>query len=157
MIVAGTGHRPGKAYPHGDDALWQLIHLAESALAEIKPTAVISGMALGFDTALAKASLRLGIPLWAYIPFVGQEGRWPTPSQVRYHLLLNQAERVRVVCRGGFSAEKMMARNRAMVDDSQLVLALYDGSNSGTGNAVVYAKGRGVPIRNLWSRWRSGE
>lgn len=150
LVVAGTGHRPGRAYSHSDEDLWRLIHLVEGALAPLKPTAVISGMALGFDTALAKASLRLGIPLWAYLPFVGQEGRWPPQSRERYHLLLSQAEKIVVVSPGGFAAPKMMARNRAMVDDCQLLLAFWDGSKSGTGNAVVYAKGRGVPVRNLW-------
>jgi hypothetical protein len=34
-------------------------------------------MARGWDLALAKAAVELGLPLFAAIPFVGQESRWP--------------------------------------------------------------------------------
>ena len=38
------------------------------------------------------------------------------------------------------------ARNHGMVDACDMMLALYDGTPSGTGNCVTYAQKQGVPV-----------
>ncbi|WP_188052008.1 hypothetical protein [Azospirillum sp. Sh1] len=47
----------------------------------------------------------------------------------------------------------MNTRNEWMVDHSDRLLALWDGSQGGTANCVRYARGLGRPIDNLWSEW----
>ncbi|MCR6108624.1 hypothetical protein HXA32_20345 [Salipaludibacillus agaradhaerens] len=42
--------------------------------------------------------------------------------------------------RRGLAAEFLDLRNNGMLDHSDVLLALYDGSSSGTGNAVAYAR-----------------
>lgn len=158
MIIAGTGHRPDKLRIGALDGYHPAVHarlvdLARAALLREAPERVISGMALGWDTALAEAALELGIPFDAYVPFAGQESRWPEPSRRHYHDLLARAHRVEIVCPGGYSPEKMQRRNERMVDDADFLLALWDGSAGGTRNCIAYAEEVGRPYRNLWPSW----
>ena len=109
-------------------------------------------MALGWDQALARATLELKIPFHAYIPFSGQETAWPSTSQNAYHALLDCASDLMICSPSGYSAQKMQIRNQRMVDDCTDILALWDGSSGGTANCIAYADGK-KPIHNLWLRW----
>lgn len=158
MIIAGTGHRPTKIALGSRNAYdlvvyERLVALATNALIRLAPTTVISGMALGWDTALADAALDLRIPLWAYVPFTGQEGKWIPESQAKFHAILSRAARVEICSPGGYAASKMQVRNIRMVDDCNLLLALWDGSRGGTGNCVEYAQKAHRRIVNLWPSW----
>lgn len=103
-------------------------------------------MALGFDMWLAEACVEMDIPFDAYVPFEGQERKWPTPGQLRYRLLLPCARSYRVVSPGCYEHWKMQARNMRMVDDADEGLVCYDGSHGGTHNCVTYARSRGKPL-----------
>lgn len=159
MIIAGTGHRPkslriGALDGYHPAVLSRLTDLARAALQRRAPTLTISGMALGWDTALVQASLDLGIPFDAYLPFAGQELRWPAPAQRRYHELLARARRVVIVSEGGYDVEKMHIRNERMVDDSDFLLALWDGfPKGGTFRCVEYAIQVNRAHDNLWRFW----
>lgn len=151
MIICGTGHRPDKLGGYGTAAGVRLVNLAEDWLEENKPDKVISGMALGWDYALAAAAFNLDIPFIAAVPFEGQEWRWPSESQRNFRVLLGVAERVVYVCEPGYAPWKMQKRNEWMVDNSDQVLALWNGSSGGTANCIKYAEKVGKPIINLWS------
>jgi len=158
MIIAGTGHRPDKIRIGPLDAYHpavanRLAALARAAVGRLAPSLVISGIAQGWDTALAQAALDLRIPFDAHVPFIGQESRWPPAAQRRYHALLGSARRVVITSPGGYSAVKMHIRNVRMVDDSDVLLALWDGSRGGTFNCVDYAVGAGRRIEYLWRHW----
>jgi uncharacterized phage-like protein YoqJ len=156
MIVAATGHRPEKLGGHSYRLDGKLIGVAVAYLNEVEPERVISGMALGWDTAWAAAAYVLGVPFIAAIPFEGQESRWPVDLQRRYREILAKAAEIVVVSRGGYSSTAMEMRNRWMVDRADRIAALWDGSPGGTGNCVRYARKRKVEIDNLWNRWRFG-
>jgi uncharacterized phage-like protein YoqJ len=166
LVICGSGHRPQKFvrpdYPW-DAVCHDMWHLCYSALHHLveegKTTDVeiISGMALGWDTELCDVAQYLRLPVRAYIPFVGQESKWGKYSQERYHKLLDKCVEVKVISEGGYSPEKMQIRNKAMVDDSKVVLCLWDGSNGGTGNCLGYANRVKKPIINLYPNWVSGE
>lgn len=153
MIIAGTGHRPDKLGGYTAALDMRLQVLAMRALREHAPALVVSGMALGWDVALASAAVRLDIPFIAAIPFEGQESRWPESSQYRYRQLLKQAAGVEIVCTGGYAGWKMQRRNEWMVglvDADGVMLALWNGSDGGTANCVRYAERVGKPVVNLW-------
>ena len=154
MIIAATGHRPEKLGGYGRDVEQRLRDLAVWFLMCTRPTVVISGVALGWDTAIAEAALTLRIPLWAAVPFAGQESRWAPRSQAIYRGLLQQAERVVIVSEGGFSSAAMQRRNEWMVDECAALVALWDGSAGGTANCLKYANKIGRPGWNLWQYWR---
>lgn len=159
MKLAVTGHRPDKIGGYGDDVAHKLFVVARNELARLKPDEVITGMALGWDQAVADAAGRLGIPYVAAVPCVGQDRIWPKESQSRYNALLVKAASVKVVTEGGYAAWKMMVRNKWMVDNCDEVLALWNGVmgpngeyEGGTGKCVEYATGK-KPIHNAWDEW----
>lgn len=156
MIVAATGHRPDKLGGYGADVAGRLFALAREELVRLQASRVISGMAVGWDTAIARAALELQIPLVCAVPFRGQEACWPVESQRVYREILGRADRVVYVSPDGYAAWKMMLRNRWMVDRCDVVLALHDGSTGGTFNCIEYAtKVARKPIENAWERWVS--
>lgn len=99
-------------------------------------------MALGVDQDFAYVCYEMAIPFVAAIPFVGQENNWPQHSQDWYEWLLIRAESVVVVSPGEYAAWKMQARNQWMVDNCDVVLAVWDGSEGGTANCYRYAHER---------------
>lgn len=146
VIVAGTGHRKTGL---SDAALTEC---AARHLKEIAPEIVISGMALGWDMAIAEAADSLGLPFIAAVPFLGQDRAWSDDQRRRYAALLLRAEEVfvigEVVCDASFER-----RNRWMIDRSDLLLAFWDGSlNGGTANAIRYAEKKRVRWTNAWGR-----
>jgi len=153
MIIAGTGHRPDKLGGYGPAVASRLLDLARAALMQYRPDKVISGMALGWDTALALAAIELDIPLIAAVPFEGHERKWRPEQKGQYWLILARAAEVVIVSPGGYEAWKMQARNEWMVDHATGVLALWNGGPGGTGNCVEYARASQVEIVNLWSTW----
>lgn len=159
-VLAGTGHRPDKLGGYSDHVFSKAVFLAETYLKALptclqKTTIVISGMALGWDMALAQAAINLqpNVELLAAVPFEGQEKVWPSKSQSLYRALLARADEVEIVSSGGYAAWKMQTRNEWMVDHCQELLALWNGSEGGTANCIKYAEKVGCPVINLWSRW----
>lgn len=106
MILTGTDHRPNKLGGHSAEVCARLKSLAIAVLKKEAPSSVISGMALGWDTALAQASVAMDIPFIAAIPFAGQEGMWPKDSQQVFNDLLAKACRVHIVCSGEYHPVK---------------------------------------------------
>src|SRR5688572_6694991 len=156
MIYAFTGHRPPKLGGYSDKARNDVGRFASEFLKRTKPKRVISGMALGWDIAIARAALRRGIPLVAAIPFTGQESKWRWVDQVKYREILQEATHVHVASPGGYAVEKMQIRNEWMVDNCDKLIALWDGSDGGTANCIRYAQSLKRPesfIVNLWDEW----
>jgi uncharacterized phage-like protein YoqJ len=142
MTLAITGHRPNKL---GDDynLTSPLIGWLKTAIVEIvkreKATLLITGMALGIDTLFARIAYEYKIPFVAAVPFPGQENAWPRKSQFEYKFLLSKAAKVEIVSNGEYSAWNMQLRNRWMVDNSDALIAVWDGTPGGTANCYKYA------------------
>lgn len=152
MILAATGHRPNKLiryYPKPDLDDF-LTDFAVDHLRRLAPAEVISGMALGWDTAVALAAVRLGIPFTAACPFRGQEQLWSGKQQARYRDLLSKAKKVEFVCKHRLDIA-FQERNEWMVDRCTDLLSLHDGSQGGTHNCLRYAYGWSVPVIPTWA------
>lgn len=155
MIIAATGHRPNKLGGYGFEIQQRLIEVArdyltfESALAP-HGLEVIIGMALGWDQAFAFAAYDLKIPYIAAVPFHGQEKLWPEQARATYRKLLDRAAHVHIICDGDFEPWKMQRRNEWMVDNSDRLCALWNGTGGGTANCVRYAEDAFIPIDNVW-------
>jgi len=158
MIICGTGHRPDKLGGYSKDVLRGLIEVADRWLERNPPSMVISGVALGWDTALAIAALRRSIPTKAYVPFEGQDSKWPEESRRRYRKILSKCQSTVFASIHGYTSTCMQFRNKLMVDDSELVLALWNGEEKGgTWNCIRYAREKGRTIVNLWEKYRVPE
>ena len=152
MTLAFTGHRPDKlgGYKIPNCQFSLVVELIHDVLVEMKPSSVISGMALGVDLWAPEIAMDLGIYTVAAIPFEGQESNWPVESQERYRALLNAVSDVKVVSPGGYAPWKMQYRNEWMVDHSNFVVAVWDGTPGGTANCMKYIMDKKVPFRNLY-------
>lgn len=158
MIIAGTGHRPDKLGGYTEDAYARLVSIATDYLKENQPSIVISGMALGWDQALAQAAIELHIPVIAAIPFLGQESRWPKESQSKYKALIEKCREVVIVSPGGFASFKMQKRNEYMVNRADVILAMWNGkAEGGTFNCISYAQKKGKKIVNLYDQLKDYE
>lgn len=155
MIVSGTGHRPAKLGGYSDVAFNKLTLVARTALTVSAPTKVVSGMALGWDQALARAATELAIPFVAAVPFDGFHQKWPQSSKSYFHWLLSKADEVVYVCEPGYAPYKLHQRNIYLVDNCDLLLAMFSGAPGGTKNCLDYAESVGRKVKNLYSIWSS--
>lgn len=150
---AFTGHRP-KSFPWGyneDDPdcvlLKQVLAEQINALVEDGVTGFISGMALGVDLWAAQIVLELRkknplLNLCCALPCEGQERKWPFYAQAQYRSILKQADKTVWVGKE-YSSDCMLTRNRYMVDQASVLLAVYNGTyRSGTGMTVRYAESK---------------
>src|ERR1700723_3872457 len=104
MIIAMTGHRPEKlgGYILPNPIYIKVCREIERILLELKPTKVLSGMALGSDMWFAHIAYKLKIPFDAIVPCDGQELIWPAASQKTYNSLIKFASEVVVVSPGKY-------------------------------------------------------
>jgi len=147
MNCAFSGHRPNKllhlgGYNLKDIRYDPLRDLIKKYLIDLNVTKILSGMALGIDQLVAEIAIEMNIPYIAAIPFVGQETAWPKQSQEYYQELLNQASEIVVVCKGVYAAYKMQIRNQYLVDNSDVLIAIFNTSETsgGTYNCIQYAE-----------------
>ena len=160
ITMTVTGHRPTKlggyslpSYKKLNDFSKIMIGLYQKEFLPIKLNVNV-GMALGWDMAVARACLSLKVPYTAYIPFEGQERYWDRKYRDEYRDILKGARKVINTDPGKFSiAKKMQIRNQRMVDDCSLVLALWDGTPSGTRNCINYANSLKIGVHNRWDMW----
>lgn len=154
-IITVTGHRPDKLGGYDNcRAEGRLYAFAMEALIKYAPDCVITGMALGFDIAIAAACTTLKIPFVAAIPFYGQACKWPIYAQERYLFYVDKATVVHVVnSSDDWMPGYFQDRNKWMIDRCYLVLALWNGSRGGTANCIKYAESKGVQVNNLWKDW----
>lgn len=158
MILAATGHRPDKLGGYGQEPKEKLYHFACDWVGYIWPEAVISGMALGWDTAVARAAVFHKIPLIAVLPFPQQASKWSTPDVMLWAELKRKASEVHVIA-PEFSIAALQRRNEVMVDRAGALLVLWNGSRGGTANCINYAyrakaEGKELKIVNCWEQWR---
>jgi uncharacterized phage-like protein YoqJ len=151
-VLGVTGHRPKKLGEY-NKVIPILTTLATHVLIELKPTKVVSGMALGWDTAIVKGCIDLGIPFVAAVPFFGQEQLWPIKDQMDYQYYLDKADDIMILS-DRYSDEAMQFRNEYVVDQSNKIAALWSGKPSGTANCLRYARQKNVPYQNFYERFK---
>ena len=151
MKVAFTGHRPHKLGGYDDSknkrkAVVREIDIAIKELSqEINYYAnvdieIISGMALGVDQWAAEYAILNGHPLLSYVPCDNQDRMWQAESKTIYRELLDRSTRIKECCPGPYANWKMQKRNQDMVDDCDVLIAVWNGTSGGTCNCVKYAE-----------------
>ena len=150
-----TGHRPD-SLPWGYDeddqrCLDMKVKLKEEIVKAINDgyTNFISGMALGFDMICAETVLELKkeyphIKLYGAIPCKDQDFLWKPLAKERYKKLCSQLDGERCIFNKYVGGGCMIERNEFMVNHSSLIIALFNGTGSGTKKTLNYGKKRGV-------------
>lgn len=152
-----TGHRPSKL-PWGEDERDPRCLVLKAELTNRIESAYlrgwrhfISGMALGCDFYFCEAALDLrdekypDLRVEAAVPCPTQADRWSAMHKARYRTLLDRCDWETMV-QHRYSPGCMMRRNRYMVDQSSLVLSVYDGTAGGTRNTLAYAMTEKVEV-----------
>ena len=144
MMLGITGHRPEHINfewnYNGPVSKWIKDELAKK-FAIYKPESVMSGMALGVDTIAALLAIELCIPIIAVIPFLGQESKWNEKQKALYHkILAHKLCIVKIVCEPGYAAWKIQRRNEWLCNECDNLIAVWDGSEGGTKNTILYAE-----------------
>ena len=155
IACAFTGHRP-KSFPWKYNeaspdcvALKKVLATQITALANDGVTGFISGMALGVDLWAAQIVLDLRkknptLKLCCALPCEGQEKKWPADKQELYRSILKQADDIHWESRS-YTPDCMLNRNRYMVDQASILLAVYNGA---------YRSGTGMTVRDAQSKHR---
>ncbi len=141
--VAITGHRPSKLGNADNMMVMQNrilpVYLDDADL-------IIQGMAHGIDLMAAKTAYRLGKPFVAVRPWAGHTA--PGAWKKTYNWALKSAQSVHLISdEEEFPGNWVyLARNRWMVDNADLVYAIWDGSESGTSYTATYALSKKIPV-----------
>ncbi|MDP4134116.1 MAG: SLOG family protein [Bacillota bacterium] len=151
--VCFTGKRPN-SMPWGNDESNPLcIDLKERIESAVEMTIkkgythFITGMAQGADIFCAEAVIKLKeryphITLEAAVPCPEQTERWGWSYKRRYSEILGNCSSVKIL-RDKYVTGCMQERNRYMVDNARLVIAIYNGSGGGTASTIKYARNKG--------------
>ena len=150
QICCCTGHRPQKfpwEYGEGEAHKKYLVEMTRQIekLIESGYTYFISGGAIGVDTDFAEAVLQSkkqhkNIMLEIAVPCRNQDLKWSKDDKKHYAEILRSADIV-IILSEGYTSICMQKRNEYMVDKSDLVIAFWNGVESGgTWNTICYAK-----------------
>lgn len=144
-----TGHRPQKL-GYGENSIQcdELKNRLEELIIELIEkegvTHFISGVALGVDTYAANIVLKLKsnypmITLECAIPCETQAVKWNERDRDIYYDLISKSDK-ETLLQQKYTSDCMQKRNEYMVDNSDYVIAVWNGKPSGTGNTVKYAR-----------------
>ena len=78
-------------------------------------------------------------------PFDGQADRWNEEYRLRHDRLFDEADIVTVISHA-YTKSCMFRRNRYLVENADLLLAVYDGLPGGTAMTIGYAREIGVSV-----------
>lgn len=150
ITIGATGHR---TITHDVEKVRE--ELKNIFLVE-KPSQVISGMALGYDTVFVEVAMELGIPFIAAVPFAEQASVWPEKERQHYLDLLSKAKDIYIHPEtkvGNKVYAGYFGRNRWIVEHSQLLVAyMINSEDGGTAHTWKYAVKKGLRTINLVDR-----
>lgn len=147
-----TGHRPNKLdYSEGE--IKSLLEMAiDNAISDGYVT-FITGMAKGVDIwaaeiVLEKKKDNKDLHLICAVPHPGFEKRRSKYETERYENIIKNADYVTTISDNYYRA-CYQKRNIWMVNHSSLVIAVFNGTASGTKNTVDYARKSDVHVVNI--------
>lgn len=168
--IAFTGHRPDKLYGY-DLSTYKyqilkntLFKILEDFIYKRDITTFITGGALGFDTLVFDTVEELKkdyqVQQILAIPFKNQPNKWIKENIDKYNNMKKKAINIYVdeqkgdkdysiknTIVGEYHPAKMQKRNEWMVDNSNILIACWNGDTSGgTYNCISYAKKQGKEI-----------
>ena len=80
------------------------------------------------------------------LPCRTQDIKWAVKDRERYRNLLEQLDGIRCIYDEYIGVECMLERNRYMVNNSSLMIALFNGLPGGTKSTIDYARKQGLKV-----------
>ena len=147
-----TGHRPEKLSLSEAEVKSLLENAIDTAI-ENDFTTFITGMAPGVDIwaaeiVLEKRKHNMALHLICAVPHPGFENKRGEYEKERYMHIIQNADYTTTISDHYFRA-CYQRRNEFMVDRSNLVIAVWNGTPSGTKNTIDYAERKGVKVVNV--------
>ena len=151
-----TGHRPTKL-PWGINesdprcvSLHDKLYDIAEAVYLSGVTHYICGMAQGCDMYFCEEVLRLRIAhpdvtIEAAIPCETQTNGWPEAIRNRYFKLVAMCD-METLISPKYTPDCMIKRNKYMVDNASVLIAVFDGVLGGTMQTINYARKKGLEI-----------
>lgn len=151
MRVGVTGHQK---LENTDTWRWVQKELTRFLHTLSPPLIGITSLAAGADQLFARVVLQHGGLLEVVIPFSGYQSTFSNQNdRDEYYRLLKQASRADVLPGGGSYEEAYLASGKKMVDQSEMIVAVWDGKPAaglgGTGDVVEYAMRQRKPILHI--------
>jgi hypothetical protein len=157
LNIGVTGHRLNRITQRQLDQLTPQVQpfLAQIAVvARTSPLMLVSGLAEGADRHVAQLALQSGYALHAVLPFaraVYERDFSNGTSRAQFAELLGQARRVtELPGRPGVSAQAYRRAGHALLDEADVLLAVWDGQPAqgagGTAEVVGEACRRRIPV-----------
>lgn len=152
MKIAVTGHRPHKLNGEwlGQGPVSDYIRKEMQGVIDTFFTSelvLITGMALGVDQLWAEMAIKNNLRFIAAIPCYGQDLSWNMQNRNRYHELLNNKLCTQFMVNNvHYKPWVMQARNEWMVNNCDMIVAVWDGSDGGTKNCIDYANKQNKPL-----------
>lgn len=151
-VCCFTGHRPEKL-TRGEDAVRKLLEGAVDSAIERGFNTFITGMAEGTDIwaaeiVLSKKQENPNINLVCALPHPDFEKSRSAEEKQKFKSIIDNADLVKMVNERYFTG-CYQVRNKWMVDLSGLVIAVWNGTKSGTANTVKYAVSKDVAVVNV--------
>lgn len=149
MTVCFTGHRPSKLKGYNTEdnkeLLWRIHKVVVDLIENREVDTFINGLALGIDLWSAKIVIKLKekyphIKLISAIPCRNHPSKWNEESQRLWQEVCDNSDEVILVTDEDYKPYLMQVRNEWMVRSSDIVVAVWDGSNGGTDNCVKFAE-----------------
>ena len=151
-----SGYRPEKlpwGYNEGDGRCLELKGKLADAVLSVYFAGIrhyICGMARGADMYFFDEVLKLrgeypDVTVEAAIPCEEQASKWPEAERARYFDAVGRCDYETLVSRQ-YTPDCMTRRNMYMVDNSSVLIAVYDGRFGGTMHTIGYAAKRGLEI-----------
>ncbi len=114
-------------------------------------TYFISGVAQGIDLICAELVLEIkrkfsNIKLECAIPYPKQYTSYDYIDKLRYKSILTQADYISIIS-PKYSTNCMMKRNKYMVDNSSMLIGVWNGNQGGTKNTIEYANKNNIPCK----------
>ena len=151
-----TGHRPSKLPWRNNENDPRCLELKRKlfdivdALYAAGIRKFICGMAPGCDMYFCEEALKLrddreGVTVEAAIPCEEQAATWDEKTRNRYFRLVSECDFESMIS-NHYTSDCMLKRNMYMVDNSSVLVAVFDGKLGGTMHTVNYAKKQGLEI-----------
>lgn len=159
--VSYTGHRPSKlnGYNPKDnrELLWDIHGCTVHLIKNENVNTFINGVALGVDQWSAKIVLKLKeiyphIKLISAVPCLNHSSKWNEESKKDWQYIIDNSDEVVYVTEEEYTPYCMHLRNQWMVDNSDIVVSVWDGSSGGTANCVKYATSKKKRVINLFRK-----
>jgi len=150
-VTCFTGHRPDKlgGYEPSKNSklLWELQRVILDHIENKAVETFINGCALGIDLWAARIVIKLKekyphIKLISALPCRNHPNRWSQSSKDEWQYVVDNSDEVVLVTDEEYKPYMMQVRNIWMVDKSDFVIGVYDGTSGGTKNCLDYARKR---------------